>query len=269
MFRKPLPVPHLLMVLLFLLAALMLFRTETLRRTDSAARKPVPAPVFSTPIQTSPPPPAARMQTPQEIFKKADYLAKVLMIAEKNAEMTGSGAGSGFLINFNKQYLVLTALHVMTPRVGVVKEAWVLLKGDLSRPQPVRIGRINPDLDLAVLVMEEPDFTFSGRLAPINMDNDWAVGDQVYSLGSPLHTDYSFGRGDIMNLNFGKKYDPAFKLDFTIMHNAPIAPGSSGGPLVDRYGQVIGMNLSVDRESHQFGYASRMTDILKWLGENY
>lgn len=270
MQKKTSPTVHVLVVLVFSLSAAMVLRAVALSMPAKSRRVPVPMEIVSAPVKTTSVSNQEKFpKTPQSIFKNADYLARILMLSGKGSDIDDGNTGAGFIVNFNNKYLILTALHTVTPSSGKVQDVWAMFKNDPDKPCRTKVDKTNPALDLAALIITEPDFKFAGQLAMINMENDLEVGDEVYSLGSPLHTDYSFGKGNIMNLTFGKKRDPLFKLDTTIMHSAPIAPGNSGGPLVDRYGRVIGMNICVDKESQQFGYASFMSDILKWLATQY
>ena len=46
----------------------------------------------------------------------------------------------------------------------------------------------------------------------------------------------------------------------------PINPGNSGGPLLNNFGNVVGINTFMDTESQGITYAVTVTEIIKFLG---
>ncbi len=209
-------------------------------------------------------------KTPQQIYKEARYLAEIHVIGKRNdSDEEVSGIGSGFLIKFNNKYLVLTAAHVIRDSRFTVKEITVYLKG---KPDgySAEVDKVSADnLDCATLKFGDPNFKFTDNLAMLHLQKDFEVGDDVYSLGSPMGIGYAFGRGILMNLDFGQRKIPGLDWRSVIVHNATIAPGSSGGPLVDQYGRVIGMNVALHPTYQNYQLATFITDILDWLATQY
>src|SRR3989338_11570829 len=94
------------------------------------------------------------------------------------------------------------------------------------------VGR-NEDIDLAIIKISAPNLT------AVELGNSDAVqqGDSVYALGYPfgLAGDVSFKDGTLSRrlVSEGKVY---------LETSVEIHPGNSGGPLVDSFGRVVGIN---------------------------
>lgn len=110
----------------------------------------------------------------------------------------------------------------------------------------------DPLADIAVIKLISPD----GKPFPVASFGDSSkveVGDRVYAMGSPYALSQSVTNGIISNTEMimpGPFDSEDMKLEGEnvgsivrwIGHDAFIAPGNSGGPLVDRNGLVIGIN---------------------------
>jgi len=137
---------------------------------------------------------------------------------------TNNGSGSGMIIdNFN----ILTNAHVVS---GATRILVYLSDG---KSISAELKGIDENLDLALLQTKEQlkNFVVLG-------DSDKATqGEEVFSLGFPfgIKGDVSFKEGTIsrkINSSSGSYLETS----------AEIHPGNSGGPLVDRFGNVIGIN---------------------------
>ena len=111
-------------------------------------------------------------------------------------------------------------------------------------------------LDLAVLLMAEP----TPDLRPMVMGeaSDIRPGDEVIALGFPLSTDlggeYSVTTGVVSS----RRVQDSVEL---IQTDAAINPGSSGGPLVNRNGEVIGVNTSTFSEYEGISFAISVSEV--------
>lgn len=217
-------------------------------------------------VAVAEPPPALVVKTPQQIFKEADYLANVTVTWEGKTLKETYSIGSAFLIKFNGKPVLLTACHVVQRDGKKPKEIFVHFKNDFFCVATV--DKTSEELDLAVLKIDGLGESFEGTIGSPHLEADFEVGDQVFSLGSPLAIENSLGVGNIINLSEGNSVTGVIFMN-TIVHSAPIAHGSSGGPLVDRYGRVIGMTVQIDSDHHRFAFAVRITEILAWLAKNY
>jgi S1-C subfamily serine protease len=150
---------------------------------------------------------------------------------------TGNGSlGSGVLIS--DQGEILTALHVVD---GAADIQVTFADGTQSNAQ---IASTQPENDIAVLQSDQlPEL-----LVPAVMGNPNAmsVGDEAYAVGSPFGLYGSLSAGVISGLNrsFQAKNSDQV-IEGLIQIDTAVNPGNSGGPLLNRYGQVIGIVVGV------------------------
>ena len=91
--------------------------------------------------------------------------------------------------------------------------------------------------DLAVIKIEADGL----RPAEFGDSNALRVGDKVYAIGNPLGIELvgTFTDGIVSSLERAMTEDVALPL---IQTNTALNSGNSGGPLINRYGQVVGIN---------------------------
>jgi S1-C subfamily serine protease len=138
--------------------------------------------------------------------------------------------GSGVIVN--EQGQILTALHVVNG-LGTIKVRFA--DGTESTAQ---IVGSDPGNDIAVLESESgPEV-----IVPAVLGGGVRVGDEVFPLGNPLGFTSSITAGVVSGLNRTiARPDGEGELSGLIQFDAAVNPGSSGGPLVDRDGQVVGI----------------------------
>jgi serine protease Do len=89
------------------------------------------------------------------------------------------------------------------------------------------------------------------------------LGDEVFALGAPLGVEFTLTEGRISAM--ARQVDIAVPLKL-LQHDAAVNPGSSGGPLVDAGGRVLGMNSQIADGSRMFvgiAYAISATDLAR------
>ncbi len=160
------------------------------------------------------------MQTPAEVYDAA-YRSVVVI-------RTSIGQGSGFL--FNNQNTIVTNYHVVTNETDIEIEFF-----DRTRTQATVIGS-DAYSDIAVLAVSSAP----AEVEPLSLSNQSVgIGQQVVAIGNPLGLTESLSVGYISQVNRLLGLEPIIvpilQLDLTI------APGSSGGPLLDLYGNVVGI----------------------------
>lgn len=101
----------------------------------------------------------------------------------------------------------------------------------------------DPIRDVAVISLPTP--TQGLQLAPDAPD----LGGEVFALGAPLGIEFTLTEGRISTL--ARQTDIAVPL-LMLQHDAAVNPGSSGGPLVDKEGRLIGMNSQIADGSRMF-----------------
>lgn len=94
-----------------------------------------------------------------------------------------------------------------------------------------------------------------------------SVGDTVYAMGHPLDLDFSFTKGMVSAIRDRSSDDarPFRRVQF----DAAISPGSSGGPLVDNRGEVIGLTTYSRREGQNLNFALFYEDVLRDMADNH
>jgi putative serine protease PepD len=152
-----------------------------------------------------------------------------------------SGAtGSGFVID--REGHVITNAHV----VEVLDPSGRLtIVDNKGRTHTARVVGDSPVYDVAVLKVSSPQ-----GLRPVALGSvkTMRVGETVLVLGSPLGLTRSVTAGIVSALDrpvtTGPSSDDSAYID-AVQTDAAINPGSSGGPLVNLRGQVVGMNSAI------------------------
>jgi S1-C subfamily serine protease len=177
------------------------------------------------------PPPAYS----QEVFQAVE--PSVVLIETKAAKADGEtdtdgGLGSGVVVDADGD--ILTALHVVA---GASEINLTFADGSTSGAEVVTR---EPENDIAVIRATDPP----AGLAPATLGNPGAVrqGSEAYALGSPFGLGGSISAGVVSGLGRSFKLpDSDIVLHGLIQIDAAVNPGNSGGPLVDRQGDVIGI----------------------------
>ena len=155
-------------------------------------------------------------------------------------------AGSGVIIDGSG--LILTNSHVVFGRQVIT----VTL--DDGAQLPAQIVGADPLFDIAVIRIPPPQ---SGSLpvARLGDSQRLQVGDEVFAIGNPFGLEQTLTRGIVSGVNRmlpGGSMSPKEPL---IQTDAAINPGSSGGPLVDRCGNVVGISTALLSEAQNIGFA--------------
>jgi serine protease Do len=143
------------------------------------------------------------------------------------------GLGSGMILD--AQGHILTNYHV----VGSASKIEVVM-ADGSHHTAKVIGT-DPKTDLAVIKI-----SVAGSLPTVTFgDSDrLRVGEWVVAIGAPRGLDKTVTQGIISAKHRRGIMDPMSYEDF-LQTDAPINPGNSGGPLLNLYGEVIGVNTVI------------------------
>lgn len=145
------------------------------------------------------------------------------------------GVGSGFVID--KAGHVVTSLHV-------VEGAETITVSFSNRDRvKARLVGADPATDLAVLQLDTP----SRALTPLILgDSDrLAVGDPVVAIGNPFGLDRTVTAGIVSALARPLTAPNGAELEDVIQTDAALNEGSSGGPLIDSSGTVVGVATAV------------------------
>jgi len=177
---------------------------------------------------TAPPPYAALVY---QVIQPSLVLIQS-QILETNGLAADNGIGSGVIIN--DAGAILTSLHV------VANEPNILVTFADGTQSPAKITAAQPENDIAVLSASKlPD-----QFLPATLGNPNAmhVGDEAYVVGHPFSLYSSMSAGVISGFERSFQIpDSGQTLKGLIQIDAAVNPGNSGGPLVNRAGQVIGI----------------------------
>lgn len=139
------------------------------------------------------------------------------------------GAGAGIV--WDADGLILTNNHVVGRHTPIV-----ILQNDGEYES--RLLARDPDVDLALLSIEATNLT---PLKPASVSP--RVGEMVFAFGHPWGQRNTVTRGIVSALAFAQNRRgdtlPIVRSD------VPLAPGNSGGPLVNANGDVIGINAMI------------------------
>ena len=158
----------------------------------------------------------------------------VVLIQTKGTNADGkydSGLGTGVIVNDTGA--ILTALHVVTQTTEIN-----ITFADGSE-SPAVIVNAQPENDIAVLQASQPP----AQIVPATLGNPNAlrVGDEAFVVGNPLGLYSSMSAGVISGLE--RTFTPPNEqpISHLIQVDAAVNPGNSGGPLLNRAGQVVGI----------------------------
>jgi putative serine protease PepD len=131
--------------------------------------------------------------------------------------------------------IVMTANHVVSDGSAITIE---FADGTTSS---ATVASADPTTDIALLTPA----TLPQPIVPATFGGAAAVGAAVVAIGNPLGLTYSVSSGVVSGLNRTTKSDSGGQLTGLIQFDASVNPGSSGGPLLDAKGNVIGIVISI------------------------
>ncbi|MBQ6823414.1 MAG: trypsin-like peptidase domain-containing protein [Clostridia bacterium] len=189
-----------------------------------------------------------------EINKKVKNSVVGVLIAER-AEDEPVFSGSGFIIS--QDGYIMTNSHVISGAAQVR----VVLSDGITEYVAVIVGE-DERSDLAILKVEATGL----QAAELGNSDTLEVGEEVVAIGNPYGMELAgtVTNGIISALNRKIEMNGSFMT--LIQTNASINPGNSGGPLVNAYGQIIGITSSklVATDFEGIGFAipiNHATDI--------
>jgi hypothetical protein len=175
----------------------------------------------------------------------------VVLLVMQDANGQPASLGSGFFVG---EGLIATNVHVVrgassgqARRVG------------LARAYAVNsVVAVDARADLAVLKI--PGFV--GPPLKLGQSEDVAVGDAVYAIGNPEGLEGTFSQGIVSGIR-------TIGGDKLLQITAPISPGSSGGPVINARGEVVGVAVAAFSEGQNLNFAipsSYLASLLKRVG---
>ena len=175
-------------------------------------------------------------------------------------ETPSEGSGSGSVID--KSGHILTNYHVIE---GAREVQVTLSDGKTLEAQLVGADPVN---DIAVIKID----TTADELFPVTFGDSGRlkVGMKVFALGNPFGLERTLTTGIISSLNRTLRVRETRTIKSIIQIDAAINPGSSGGPLLDCRGHLVGMNTAIASNTGQsagVGFSIPSNLISRIVGE--
>jgi S1-C subfamily serine protease len=159
------------------------------------------------------------------------HILPSIVAIETRAAAKGPGEGFGTGVIVNADGTIMTALHVVE---GAARIRVTFVDGTKATADVVQA---DPDTDTAVLVPRRlPEV-----VVPAVLGGGVQVGDETYAVGHPLGFADSLSAGVVSGLGRSVKVENGKTLRGLIQFDAAVNPGNSGGPLLNRGGQVVGI----------------------------
>ncbi len=170
-------------------------------------------------------------QNEADIFR--DVSPSVVSIEVEVSRFDTAG-GAGFVIDSNGH--IVTNAHV----VEGARALTVVFHDGYEAP--AKLLGMDTRVDLAVIKVDAADH----RLKPVTFGDSDAlvVGQRVLAIGNPYGLEATLTTGIISGLNRSLENNDGTTMEGAIQTDAMLAPGNSGGPLLNQAGEVIGVNTA-------------------------
>jgi S1-C subfamily serine protease len=165
----------------------------------------------------------------------------LVTIATRRTGDEGPEQSTGAGVVVSATGAVLTALHVVEAAQTIE-----VTFSDGTRSTAAVLER-DPASDIAVLV---PD-RLPQVVVPAVLGGAAQVGDAVFALGHPLGLNGSLSAGVVSALDRSIRVTSDLTLKDLIQFDAAVNPGNSGGPLLNKAGQVVGIVTGLANPSEQ------------------
>jgi S1-C subfamily serine protease len=164
--------------------------------------------------------------------------------------LTDISQGTGFIIH-GEGYVVTNA-HVMQDATAAT-----VITSDGKHHMVASIGSNNL-MDIALLKIE-------GDYSKLNLGNseNVVVGENVIAIGNPLGLQFSVTEGIISGIH----REGVSGMDIYLQTDAALNPGNSGGPLINKQGEVIGINNFKIGEGESLGFALESNYLKNTINE--
>ena len=210
--------------------------TAPANRIDAAVPVPVPPPAQAP----SPPSETAGGIAPsiEDVLSRA--MASVVSLR------TEAGSGSGFFLSPD---IIITNEHV------VAGHSTVTVRSHDGVERSGRVVMRQPSVDLATVKLSQP---IPQQALPVGRLTDVRVGREVLAIGSPLGIENTVTRGIVSGIR-------RVGTVTLLQTDAAVNPGNSGGPLLNRQGEVVGITTLKLSRAEQMSFAVAIEHALPLL----
>ena len=166
----------------------------------------------------------------------------------------GISCGTGCIID--KRGIILTSAHVIDIGKSVVV---TMSNGQDYKAKVLRFFGENKDI--ALLKIDAP---IELKTVKLGNSEKIKVGQKVLAIGNPFGFNGTLTQGIISRIDYSKN---------RIQTDAAINPGSSGGPLLNKDGEIIGINQAIYNPDNNIsnigiGFAIPINLVKEYLKEN-
>ena len=191
---------------------------------------------------------AASAQNDEQLAEKALAAIVYLEMADKDGNTLGFG--SGFFVG---QSQIATNFHIVEGAAkGTAKLADSPTKYTVNG-----ISATDEKNDLAILKVTG----FEGEPLPLGDSDTVKTDETVYVAGNPKGLEGKFSNDTINNLHEG---DAKKRFQMTAL----ISPGSSGGPVLNGNGEVIGISLITLEDGQNLNFVIPSNDLKELLAQS-
>lgn len=166
----------------------------------------------------------------------------------------GLSCGTGCIID--KRGIILTSAHV----VDIGKSVVVTMANGQNYNARV-LKKFGENKDIALLKIDVP---MDLKTVKLGNSEKIKVGQKVLAIGNPFGFNGTLTQGIISRIDYAKN---------RIQTDAAINPGSSGGPLLNKNGEIIGINQAIYNPDNNIsnigiGFAIPINAVKEYLNES-
>jgi Trypsin-like peptidase domain len=184
------------------------------------------------------------------IAKAANGAVVSIIMSDKNGQPIAQG--SGFIIS--KDGRIVTNYHVIKSGTSAIAKlpdgAFFVVDGVLA---------VDKNRDIAILKAHGTDF----RTVTLGNSENLQIGEEIVAIGNPLSLESTVSNGIISGIRNVEAEGGKF-----LQVTAPISPGSSGGPLLNMAGDVVGVTTLYLKGGENLNFAVPINDVKRLLRGN-
>ena len=163
----------------------------------------------------------------------------------------GMSCGTGCIID--KSGIILTSAHVIDSGENII-----VTMSDGKNYDAKLLKKFGDNNDIALLKIPT-----IGDLKTVKLGNSEKikVGEKVFAIGNPFGFSGTFTQGIVSRIDYAKN---------RIQTDAAINPGSSGGPLINSKGEIIGINQAIYNPDNNIsnigiGFATPINSVKEFI----
>jgi serine protease Do len=187
----------------------------------------------------------------QHIHNAQEYLKRELIRSKQTPVLF---TGTSFAVTSDG--LLATNYHV----IRGLDSVWVSNFTDSLVRYIATIVYANPETDIALLKIIDPQFTGFGAIPYGKASQPADMGEYVYTLGYSKQ-DVVFGEGSISSVSGYRSDTTSYQV------SVPVNPGNSGGPLFDSRGNLLGMISGKNIRKDGVGFAIKADYLYEAISE--